>query len=168
VARNVELKARVRDWAAQQRCAVAMADGPAELLDQVDTFFNVPIGRLKLRQLWPDYGELIFYERANEACARLSSYTRVATDRPEELCRALALALGVRGVVRKHRWLYLVGQTRIHFDQVEQVGNFIELEVVLRSGQPFEEGERIIADLAEQLQIQAQDLLAGSYVDLLG
>ena len=53
---------------------------------------------------------------------------------PESLKSTLSLALGVRGVVRKTRYLYLVGQTRIHLDDVEGLGHFMELEVVMQTG----------------------------------
>lgn len=41
----------------------------------------------------------------------------------------LRLALGIKGSVNKKRYLYMVGQTRVHVDEVEGLGNFMELEV---------------------------------------
>ena len=43
----------------------------------------------------------------------------------------LSKALGVKGVVNKRRKLYMVGQTRIHVDHVEGLGDFMELEVIM-------------------------------------
>ena len=43
----------------------------------------------------------------------------------------LGKALGVKGRVKKTRLLYMVGQTRVHVDEVEGLGNFMELEVSL-------------------------------------
>jgi len=79
----------------------------------------------------------------------------------------LAAALGVRGRVRKRRWLYLVGQTRVHLDEVEGLGRFVELEYVLRPGEAREDGFRVVADLQAQLGIEEQDLLDTAYLDLL-
>lgn len=80
----------------------------------------------------------------------------------EALIRALANALGVRAVVEKRRELYLVGQTRIHFDDVAGLGQFIELEVVLRPTQDPEEGVAIAERLMAELGIEPTDLVAAA------
>lgn len=164
---NLELKARVRDWPAVWAAAAALADGPPALLTQEDTFFPVPHGMLKLRRFSAEQGELISYRRENRLEARASVYSIVPTDRPGELCQALAEALGILGVVRKRRWLFLTGQTRIHLDEVDGLGQFLELEVVLRPGQAFTEGEPIVRDLQRRLGIRDEDLVAEKYIDLL-
>jgi len=69
--------------------------------------------------------------------------------------------------VRKRRWLYLVGYTRIHLDVVEGLGRFLELEVMLQPGQSEEEGAAMASDLLLRLGIAEQDLLPGAYMDLL-
>jgi predicted adenylyl cyclase CyaB len=71
-------------------------------------------------------------------------------------------------VVKKTRTLYLVGQTRVHIDQVEGLGEFLELEVVLRPEQTDAEGESIAAALLSEFGIDKQQLIAEAYVDLLG
>ncbi|HSB67662.1 MAG TPA: class IV adenylate cyclase, partial [Anaerolineales bacterium] len=76
-------------------------------------------------------------------------------------------AFGVRGVVSKVRYLFMVGQTRIHLDKVSDLGEFIELEVVLNSGQSDADGEWIANGLMRQLGITEQDLIDTAYVDLL-
>ena len=81
---------------------------------------------------------------------------------------ALARAQGVVGRVRKTRLLLLAGQTRIHLDRVEGLGDFLELEVVLREGQSEAEGEAIAEQLMAQLGVSASQRLAGAYLDLLG
>ena len=60
MARNVEIKACVRDVNAFRRRAESLTETPGEILDQHDTFFVVPNGRLKLRVLAPDACELIY------------------------------------------------------------------------------------------------------------
>ncbi|MFN2187221.1 MAG: CYTH domain-containing protein, partial [Candidatus Promineifilaceae bacterium] len=79
----------------------------------------------------------------------------------------LESALGIRGIVRKRRWLYWVGNTRLHLDIVEGLGAFVELEVVLSTGQRIEEGEAIATSLMERLGISKGDLIEGAYIDLL-
>jgi predicted adenylyl cyclase CyaB len=91
----------------------------------------------------------------------------VETSSPSALKDALAAALGVRGIVRKTRSLYLVGQTRLHVDEVEGLGQFMELEVVLRPEQNDAEGQAIADDLMVKLGVAESDLLEGAYMDLL-
>ena len=92
---------------------------------------------------------------------------RVETAQPAALREALARAQGVRGRVRKQRWLLLTGQTRIHLDRVEGLGDFLELEVVLRDGQSAADGEAIADVLLARLGVAASQRLAGAYLDLL-
>ncbi len=164
---NVEIKARAADFEKQQSIAASLAGGGPQLIVQRDTFFHVPHGRLKLREFADGSGELIQYTRADQAAAKTSSYTRVETATPQRLRQTLAAALGVRGEVRKRRRLYLAGQTRIHFDEVEGLGQFIELEVVLRDGQSIDEGRQIAAALMIKLGIADTDLIEVAYIDLL-
>ena len=168
---NIELKARVHDWERQRHLASGLAGAAAVLIEQADTFFLIPVGRLKLRQLAPDHGELIFYQRPDQPGPKRSDYTVTVTDQPQSLCDTLAQALGVSGEVRKRRWLFLSekfgGHTRIHFDEVKGLGQFLELEVVLVPGQPVEEGERIVGEFRAALDIRDEDLIECAYVDLL-
>jgi adenylate cyclase class IV len=167
MARNVEWKARSRDPQRQQQLARQLAGGPPASLKQVDTFFNVPNGYLKLRQFSPKSGELIYYVRPVQAGPKLSNYSRVPTERPGLLCQLLAQALGICGEVRKRRRVYIVGQTRIHFDQVEGLGNFLEVEVVLRPKQTVAEGKRIAASLRRELAVRQDELVEEAYIALL-
>jgi predicted adenylyl cyclase CyaB len=164
---NIEIKARVRDFAALQSRAEALSDTPVQIIPQEDTFFNVPKGRLKLRQLGPAHGQLVYYERPDQDGPKRSNYLLAATADPAALKTALTAALGVRGVVRKTRLLYLAGQTRIHLDDVESLGQFMELEVVLEAGQTDTEGQAIAEDLMHKLGVQPSDLLEGAYMDML-
>jgi len=164
---NIEIKARVRNFAELRRRTEALSDTPLQVIPQEDTFFNVPQGRLKLRQLAPHLGQLVFYERTDTSGPKRSNYQISETGDPDSLKTALSLALGVRGVVRKKRTLYLVGQTRVHLDEVEGLGQFMELEVVLRPEQTDAEGQAIAKDLMTRLGVLEDDLLEGAYMDLL-
>ncbi len=61
----------------------------------------------------------------------------------------------------------MVGQTRVHCDHVEGLGDFMELEVQMRDGQTPEEGQQIAEELMKKLDVQKEDLIAGAYIDLL-
>lgn len=164
---NIEIKARVRDLAQTQRRAEAVSDAPLEVIPQEDIFFHTPRGRLKLRLLHGRQGQLIYYTRPDREGPKRSDYHISYTPDPENLRRVLELAYGVRGIVRKTRYLYRVGQTRIHLDDVEGLGQFVELEVVMRPGQPDGEGQAIAEALMSSLGVEKSDLLEGSYMDLL-
>lgn len=165
--RNVEIKARARALEALLARAQALADGPALTLEQDDTFFAVPHGRLKLRLVDGAAAELIHYERPDAPDARASDYVRVAVQDAAALREALARGLGVIGRVRKRRWLLLSGQTRIHLDRVDGLGDFVELEVVLRAGQSDADGARVAEGLMRALGLADAPRLAGAYLDLL-
>ena len=164
---NIEIKARVRDWDQTRRAAEALADRPLEIIDQVDTFFACSNGRLKLREFSPTRGELIAYDREDITGAKASRYLITFTNEPEVLRNVLLRALGASGIVKKRRYLYLCGPTRIHLDDVENLGKFLELEVVLATGEDEASGETIARELMQKLGVEPEDLLAGAYVDLI-
>jgi predicted adenylyl cyclase CyaB len=166
--RNVEIKAKVADLAAVRRVVEGLADsGPMEI-EQEDTFFVCPRGRLKLRRLDGCVeAELIYYERPEVAGPRESHYAVHPTADPEGLREVLSAALGIRGIVQKRRAVYLVGQTRVHLDQVEGLGEFVELEVVLEPQQNSSAGVAIARELMEKLGISQSQLVDGAYIDLL-
>jgi predicted adenylyl cyclase CyaB len=96
-----------------------------------------------------------------------SDYQIFKTDNPALLKMILTQAFGVRGVVSKVRHLFIVGETRIHLDKVKGLGDFMELEVVLKTGQSDAEGELIAQDMMQKLGIAEQDLIDSAYMDLL-
>ena len=126
-----------------RQAAESISDTAVEVLDQEDIFFAAPEGRLKLRILGEHAGELIHYHRADTAGPKASHYLIAPTSAPAALKEILSHVLPMAGVVRKRRRLYLAGQTRIHLDQVEGLGDFVELEVVLRPDQEEAEGVAI-------------------------
>ena len=61
----------------------------------------------------------------------------------------------------------MIGQTRVHCDEVEGLGDFMELEVVLNDNQTTQEGQDIAEDLMAKLGIDKSKLISGAYMDLL-
>jgi len=172
MARNIEIKARIASVAQLLPHAQAVAGGGApQLIEQDDTFFTVPQGRLKLRQFADGSAELIHYHRPDTGDAKASDYVRVAAPEPAALREALVRACGLRGRVQKRRWLLLAQngafQTRIHLDQVQGLGDFMELEVVLQDGQTDAQGAAVAEALMDALGLAEVPRLAGSYLDLL-
>jgi predicted adenylyl cyclase CyaB len=167
MATNIEIKARVRDRDRLRQLAETLSDTPCVTLLQEDTFFNTPGGRLKLRSLAPDQGQLIYYVRDDAAGPKRSNYVISTTTEPDTLKAVLAASLGIRGVVRKQRLLYMAGNTRIHLDEVDGLGDFMELEVVLLPGQSEQEGQATAVEIMAKLGIKGSDLVEVAYIDLL-
>lgn len=112
-------------------------------------------------------GELIFYRRSNQHGSKESFYIRSQTSEPDSLRTALTFAYGEAGRVRKRRTLYLAGRTRIHLDQVEDLGDFLELEVVLADDEDVQVGIGVADRLMQQLGVEPTQLIEGAYVELL-
>jgi predicted adenylyl cyclase CyaB len=167
MAQNIEIKARATDFASQLSIAANISDQDLVTLIQEDTFFKVPQGRLKLREFPDSKAMMIFYHRTNSRGPKLCDDHITKTDDPVGLKNVLRRAYGLRKVVKKVRSLYMVGQTRLNFDQVEGLGNFIELEVVLGNGESLESAKVQASTLMRQLNIQQSDLVEMAYVDLL-
>ncbi|MBN2115920.1 MAG: class IV adenylate cyclase [Anaerolineales bacterium] len=164
---NIEIKAYAKNFDRIRRRAEALSDQPVEVLPQEDVFFNTPQGRLKLRVQSANSGQLIYYTRPDQEGPKRSDYHISLTADPENLRHVLEMAYGIRGVVRKTRYLYLVGQTRVHLDDVEGLGQFMELEVVLGEGQSDAEGQAIAEGLLTSLGVEHSDLVEGAYMDLM-
>jgi predicted adenylyl cyclase CyaB len=165
--RNIELKARLRDPVGAREAAESLADRPAELQSQCDTYFNCASGRLKVREIEGRMAQLIWYERPDRAEAKESDYRLVELADGPGLIAALTAAMGILAVVRKRRRVYLHRNVRIHLDDVDGAGSFLEFEAVL-SDSADESGSRQLLDvLAGRFNLTPDDLLRGSYGDML-
>ncbi len=167
MSRNVEIKARLPNIEELRSLAAALSDCAPEVIEQEDIFFNVPRGRLKLRILSPTNGQLIFYERTDQAGPKISTYSIVETDQPYKLKVVMAAAYGIRNAVRKTRKLYMYGRTRIHIDHVESLGNFLELEIMLEEVGDERVGEIEIYELMKKFGLSETQLVEDAYIDLL-
>ncbi|KAH7723217.1 hypothetical protein AAVH_09234 [Aphelenchoides avenae] len=168
--KNVEVKAKVDDIEKLLAKAKVLCNGAEpECLRQQDTFFTARNGRLKLREFVDSKqaAELIYYQRPDTEGPKVSEYVKVTTDDPMKLKEALGRAMGIHGEVNKMRYLYVYGQTRIHIDSVESLGDFMELEVCLNDDQSVEEGELIANDILELLGIPKDSLIQGAYMDAI-
>jgi predicted adenylyl cyclase CyaB len=163
---NIEIKAPAPP---SDRLAEGLRALPARLVwtrRQRDVFFRVPSGYLKLRV--PDEGgaELIAYRREAGTEPRASDYDLVPVPDPAAMEHALTRSLGVRGEVRKERRLYLWRHTRIHLDEVEGLGSFLELEGVAREI-PLTEARREVERVIEALALDPTTFLDRPYLELL-
>jgi homotetrameric cytidine deaminase len=166
-ARNVELKAEDADPARTLERALAAGAQDQGALRQRDTYFSVARGRLKLREEVPGGATLIAYERPDAASERVSHYRLVPVGEPQALRDALAAANGVSIVVVKRRRLLLWETVRIHLDEVEGLGAFLELEAVAEPGSDLGRERARVSHLREALDIREEALREGSYADAL-
>jgi adenylate cyclase, class 2 len=130
---------------------------------QRDTYFEVARGGLKLREEQPGRPHLIQFERAREPQQRESRYRIIEVSDGASLCAALAAAIGIRGVVVKRRHLLLWQTVRIHLDEVERLGTFIELEAVAPADSDLDYEHRLIVKLRDALGITDERLVALGY-----
>jgi adenylate cyclase class IV len=161
--RNIELKATDSDPSASLEICRTLGAEDHGTIEQRDTYFEVARGGLKLREEQPGRPHLIQFERANEPQQRESQYRIIEVGDGAVLCAALAAAIGIRGVVVKRRRLLLWQGVRIHLDEVEQLGRFIELEAVAPGDSDLAHERRLVAELREAFGITDDRLVALGY-----
>lgn len=166
---NVEIKARcanparVRNWLTQAGARYVGED------HQVDTYFDVPHGRLKLRQGTIEYA-LIQYDRPDQAGPKVSQVrlTQVPREQGPALLAQLTAALGVKVTVDKRRHIYFIGNVKFHIDTVAGLGNFMEIEAIDADESLGETHLRQQCDqYMAELEIVQKDLLTQSYSDMM-
>jgi len=155
--RNLEIKARDANPRRSLELALELGAEDRGEISQRDTYFGHANGRLKLREQDPGDTELIQYRRADEAGPRVSDYRLVPVGDADALREALDAALGTLVVVEKSRRLLIWEGVRIHLDEVEGLGSFVELE--------DPSGGDWLDELSAKLGIR--EPIAGSYSDLL-
>ena len=171
--RNLEIKLRLsaaRYTALRERLS---GEAGAALLHQVDTYFPVASGRLKLRQIEHagiETTELIAYHRPDHAGARWSRYERLPLEpaAAASLRAMLAATAGIAVVVDKRRLVVLRRRSRIHLDAVTGLGAFLEIETVAGDGDPESSIDQELATTLEWLGVDpaTSPLVSGSYADL--
>jgi len=174
MATNLELKVACRPDDLDTIAALATSAGarwePA--MHQVDTYFGVSSGRLKLREIRIEdrspVFELIGYQRPDETGARWSTYHRAPFDEStgQAVFSALAATLNVTMVVEKDRLVAILERTRIHLDTVAGLGAFVELETVTASDDDPTAGAELDR-IVELLGLGKFTVVAGSYSDLV-
>jgi adenylate cyclase class 2 len=165
--RNIELKAT--DPAPErsvEACRELGAEDHGHIVQQ-DTYFAVPHGGLKLREEQPGKPHLIQFERVRSTQEHESRYHIVEVGDGPSARAALAAAIGIRGVVKKRRRLFLYRTVRIHLDEVEDLGRFIELEAVAARGSDLTAEHQLISELRRTLRLTDQRLVSESYSELL-
>ena len=164
---NFEFKAVAHDLAELEKKLSACNPRFVGTDHQVDTYFNVPNGRLKLREGNIE-NALIHYTRHNTAGAKQSDVTLYTHTPGEGLKDALSRALGIKVVVDKKRRIYFVDNVKFHFDEVAGLGTFVEVEAIDADGSiGLEKLKEQCNGYAQLFGITKDEFRAGSYSDML-
>jgi predicted adenylyl cyclase CyaB len=164
---NIEIKAksieldRIRDILKSNRADFKGID------HQVDTYFKVSSGRLKLREGNIE-NHLIYYEREDKGGPKKSLVVLYKHNPDQSLKEILTRSLGVLAVVNKHREIYFIDNVKFHLDNVKGLGNFVEIEAIDEDGSiGSEKLHEQCNHYLKLLNISKEDLLENSYSDLI-
>ncbi|MDO8508029.1 MAG: class IV adenylate cyclase [bacterium] len=164
---NIEIKALSKN---HDRVRKILNSKKADFLGtdhQVDTYFKVSDGRLKLREV-DNKNHLIYYTRENKCGPKQSNITRTQVKDAASIKEILEKALEVLTVVDKQREIYSIDNVRFHIDTVRDLGTFIEIEAVDDTGKISKE---VLYDQCQKYMklfgIPEKDLVELSYSDLI-
>jgi len=164
---NIEIKAKCFHPEMVEAFLLAHHAAFAGLDLQKDTYFNIPNGRLKLRQGNIE-NNLIFYNRNNQKGPKQSDFHLAAVTEPLELENLLTEALGIKAIVEKKRKIFFLDNIKVHLDEVSGLGSFVEIEVsnIFNPKIPIETLHQQCTELMHQLNIKEEDLITNSYSDM--
>jgi predicted adenylyl cyclase CyaB len=164
---NIEMKARC---SGPQKIHSLLEEFNAEFKGtdhQIDTYFKVKEGRLKLRKGTIEKS-LIYYQRSNTKEPKKSDINLVPFDETGEIKELLLNALDILVVVDKKRSIYFIDNVKFHIDKVKDLGNFVEIEAIDKDNSRTEEELRSQCDYyMQEFGITKDSLLARSYADLM-
>ena len=164
---NIEIKARCANPQDIEALLLAHNARFMGLDHQIDTYFNTPNGRLKLREGNIE-NALIFYNRPNQAGPKQSDIILYKTHPLASLKAILTQTNGILAVVDKKRQIFFMDNVKFHLDNVVGLGNFIEIEAIDEHGDIGY--EKLLAQCSFYMQlfnIQEGDLMTNSYSDMI-
>lgn len=164
---NIEIKARCSN---PEEIEFMLMQKNADFIGidhQVDTYFKVASGRLKLREGNIEHS-LIQYNRSNESGPKTSQVTLYKPTKDPALKEILQKSLGVLTVVDKKRKIFFIDNVKFHIDDVLNLGSFVEIEAIDKNGSLGREKLQLQCDhFMKVLKIKTEDLISVSYSDLL-
>ncbi len=163
---NIEIKARCNDLAAIQKI---LKSGNAEFKGtdrQIDSYFKVNSGRLKLREGNIE-NALIHYNREDKVEAKESDVMLYKSSKNELLKELLTRALGILVTVDKEREIYFIGNVKFHLDKVEGLGEFVEIEAIGDEDVNKDDLMKQCKFYLNLFNISSKDLVPFSYSDML-
>ena len=134
---------------------------------QIDTYFEVNFGRLKLREGKIE-NHLIYYDRENKADPKQSNVILFNSDPNSSLKEILTKSLGILVIVEKEREIYFIDNVKFHLDNVKNLGSFVEIEAIDENGTIGK--KKLLKQCNSFLnlfKISQNDLISVSYSELL-
>ena len=164
---NYEFKARVADPDALEAKLQSLNPDFKGEDHQIDTYFNIEDGRLKLREGNIE-NSLIYYQRPNQASAKVSDVILYPCHPEKGLKDILTRVHGIKVVVDKRRRIYFIDNVKFHFDRVAGLGTFIEVEAIAKEESiPLETLMGQCNKYQAFFEIQAAQIVDVSYSDLI-
>ena len=164
---NIEFKARTHRIDEQEEIIKGLNSRFVGIDHQVDTYFNVGKGRLKLREGNIE-NSLIYYERENKEGSKESKILLYNLVPGGNLKEILIKVLGVKLIVDKSRKIYFIDNVKFHFDTVNGLGTFIEVEAIDETGKA---DKNVLTEqcnsYASLLDISREEFISVSYSDML-
>ena len=161
---NLEIKAYLHDPEDALKKLETLVTVPVKKILQNDIYYHVSQGRLKLRQINEGMFELIYYLRDEKNDIRKSLYEVCKLPSEFNIGRILEVALGVVTNIKKYRYFSIYDNARIHIDEVEGLGWFIEFEIPVQNDE--RNSEKLSYYLMDFFQIKKEDIIKTSYLDL--
>jgi len=164
---NVEIKAKCSDLQ-QMRNFLKQHKAEKKGIDhQIDTYFKVAHGRLKLREGNIE-NHLIYYERANKRGPKQSQILLYKSEPDSSLKEILIKSLEVLAVVDKTREIYIIDNVKFHLDDVKHLGSFVEIEAIDYTGKiGLPKLNKQCKNYLKSLEIAPMDLVPESYSDMI-
>jgi adenylate cyclase, class 2 len=163
--RNIEYKAELQDFRLARSIAEALGARHVGTLDQIDTYYRIADGRLKKRETEGEETEWILYHRPDKSGTKLSEFTIYSEE--EAIARYGAAPMPVWVIVKKRRELYILENIRIHLDKVDNLGQFLEFEALIRPCHAEPDCEAAIKRLRARFMHALGEPISQSYSDLL-
>lgn len=165
---NLEIKVSTKNLESVKDKAIKIDAKNIATLSQIDTYFLVGNKRLKLREE-KDTNYLVYYVRSNKKDSKLSTYHIITVPKKLVLSvkKLLLFIFGVKVIVNKKRELFIYKNTRIHFDDVKNLGTYVELETVFNTNQKEDE---LVAEhdfVITSLDLNMLEKIPNSYSDMM-
>jgi len=163
VKKNLEIKTSVDSFAKIRQ--IIISDSFSSTVElQKDIYYKVNAGRLKLRIINNETGNLIYYNRSDKNSIKTSNYLISSTKEFKELDEILRSQFDLMVCVDKKREVFIKKNIRIHLDTVVRLGKFLEIEIIYSD---LPKAKATLNSLISKLELNKTNFIKRSYSDLL-
>jgi adenylate cyclase, class 2 len=162
--KNLEIKIKLENASQINSIRNSLIKYSRSAEKQIDIYYKVNKGRLKLRIINENEGSLILYDRAENKGKRISHYTISKIEDFREMEFILSRQFEILVKVIKHREIFISGNIRVHLDKVSGLGNYLEIEIIYSD---LIKAKKKMAELISLLNLDEKKFIKNSYSDLL-